>query len=140
MKAGGGDRQDGIEESHLEGLLSEEDHSPLRPKSFWLLHKRENRMRALVLRRPDGAKVLAVFSSKEGAHAFMKEFPGHEASDENWEVRETETDEPASLLDGPRSGVEGVALDPSPKMESEATVKFVRVSQRIRIDGLYGWY
>ncbi|MGB3682409.1 MAG: hypothetical protein WA990_07960 [Rubrobacteraceae bacterium] len=127
LQPGRAGRQDRIEGSHLEGLLSEGEDTPRRPKSFWLLHKRENRIRALVLRRPDGAKVLAVFSSKEGAHAFIKEFLGHEASDENWEARETETDEPASLLDGPRSGVEEVALDPSPKIESEATVGFVGV-------------
>ena len=95
---------------------------PPGPVSYWLIaDKRNNRLEALTIRAYDEQETLPVFSSEEEAEIFVR-FGGVPGG---WRARESSAGELVSVLSGPCAGVEKVALDPSPEMVFEGTVRLV---------------
>ena len=95
---------------------------PPEPVSYWLIaEKRNNRLEALTIRTDDEQKTLPVFSSEEEAEIFLR-FGGVTGG---WRARGSSAGELLTVLSGPCTGVEKVALDPSPEMVVEGTVGLV---------------
>ena len=97
------------------------EHTPPQPPdpvSYWLIaEKRNNSIEALTIRANDEQETLPVFSSEEEAEIFLR-FGGVTGG---WRARESGAGELVSVLSGPCTGVEKVALDPSPEMVVEGT-------------------
>jgi len=92
---------------------------------YWLIARNEyGRMEALTIDL-DGQETMPIFSFREEAQMFI----WFEAWDGLW-VRETSAGELVSLLFGPYSCVEKVALDPLPKICDEGTTRLVSVSRK----------
>src|SRR5215203_3578642 len=72
-------------------------------------------------------KVLPVFSFEEEAQMFLH-LGGYEQS--GWRARESCAGELVSVLMGPCTDVEGVALDPLPQMLEDGTIGLVEVGRR----------
>jgi hypothetical protein len=90
-------------------------------------------MEVLVLGLAGGEKmVLPVFSFKEEAELFVT----LGAPEGGWLARETGAGELVSLLLGPLSGVERVALDPLPGKFAETAVGLVSTDQATFIERL----
>jgi hypothetical protein len=97
-------------------------HQPPDPVSYWLIaEKRNNRIEALTIRAYDEQETLPVFSSEEEAELFL----GFGGVTGEWRARESSVGELVSVLSGPCAGVKKVALDPSPEMVVEGTVRLV---------------
>ena len=95
--------------------------------AWWLIARSEGDGRsweALTVDR-DGMEALAVFSFREEAEMLLKlqGFAG------GWQIRESRAEELASVLRGPCSGMEGVALDPLPEMATDGTLGLVWVDR-----------
>ncbi len=105
-----------------------------RPSSWWLIVNHESGwMEVLVLRLAGGEKmVLPVFSFKEEAELFLR----LGAPEGGWLARETGAGELVSLLFGPLSGVERVALDPLPGRLAETVIGLVSTDRATFIEGL----
>ena len=101
------------------------EHTPRQPPgpvSYWLLaEKRNNRIEVLTLRTGGEQETLPVFSSEQEAEIFLR-FGGVTGG---WRARESSGGELVSVLCGPCTRVEKVALDPSPEMVVEGTVGLV---------------
>ncbi|HEX2099000.1 MAG TPA: hypothetical protein VHF46_08120, partial [Rubrobacteraceae bacterium] len=101
------------------------EHTPRQPPdpvSYWLIaDKRNNRLEALTIRAYDEQETLPVFSSEEEAKITLR-FGGATGG---WRARESSAGELVSLLSGPCTSVKKVALDPSPEMVLEGTVRLV---------------
>ena len=101
------------------------EHTPRQPPdpvSYWLIaEKRNNRIEVLTIRTDDEQETSSVFSSEEEAEIFLR-FGGMTGG---WRARESSAGELVSVLSGPCAGVEKVALDPSPEMVVEGTVRLV---------------
>jgi hypothetical protein len=74
-------------------------------------------MDVLTIQLRDGTEALAVFTVEEEARDFLASRFG--ASGEGWEARHTWPGELASVLCGPCSGAQRVALDPPPEAVEE---------------------
>jgi hypothetical protein len=95
---------------------------PPGPASYWLIaEKRNNRIEVLTIRTDDEQETLPVFSSEEEAKIILwfGDMTG------GWRARESSARELVSVLSGPCAGVEKVALNPSPEMVVEGTVRLV---------------
>jgi hypothetical protein len=89
---------------------------------YWLIVKNDNgRMEALTLDL-DGQETMPIFSFSEEAEMYIR----FEAWD-GWWVRETSAEELVSLLFGPYSHVEMMALDPLPEICDEGMIHLVCV-------------
>src|SRR5919199_2058765 len=101
------------------------EHTPWQPPdpvSYWLIaEKRNNRLEALTIRAYDEQETLPVFSSEEEAELFL----GFGGITGGWRARESSAGELVSVLSGPCADVKKVALDPSPEMVVEGTVRLV---------------
>ena len=75
----------------------------------------------LTIRTDDEQETLPVFSSEEEAEIFLR-FGGVTGG---WRARGSSAGELVSVLSGPYAGVKKVALDPSPEMVVEGTVRLV---------------
>jgi hypothetical protein len=104
-----------------------ESGSARRATSWWLIVSHEsNVMEVMALRLADGAEVLPVFSFEEEAKLFLR----LGVPDGRWLVRETAAGELASLLLGPLSGVDRVALDPLPGKLGGLLVALLSIRRR----------
>jgi hypothetical protein len=104
---------------------------PPDPVSYWLIaEKRNNRLEVLTIRTDDEQETLPVFSSEEEAEIFFR-FGGVTGG---WRARESSAGELVSVLTGPCMGVKKVALDPSPEMVVEGTVRFVSLLRESFMD------
>jgi hypothetical protein len=94
-----------------------------RPR-WWLLAKTENgRVEFLTTARDeDGGETLPVFGYEEEAEMFLH-LSGY--GDDGWSARESSSGEIVSVLCGPCSGAESVALDPLPGMVANGTLCLV---------------
>ncbi len=104
--------------------------------SWWLIVNHESgRMEVLVLSLAGGEKiVLPVFSFKEEAELFFR--LGASFAPGGWLARESGAGELVSLLLGPLSGVERVALDPLPGRLTETVVGLVSTDRATFIERL----
>lgn len=93
-----------------------------RPR-WWLIAKTENgRIQFLTTARDKASReTLPVFGYEEEAEMFLH-LGGY---DDSWSVRESSSGEVVSVLCGPCSGAEGVALDPLPGMVADGTLHLV---------------
>jgi hypothetical protein len=97
-----------------------------RPR-WWLIAKNgSGRVKFLTMDR-DGGEILPVFGHEEEAEMFLH-LGGY--GDDGWCARESSTGEIVSVLYGPCSGAEGVALDPLPGMMAGETLALVRLGRK----------
>ena len=102
-------------------------HSGPTPPTRWMVARAaEGRLEPLCV-RAGLSKVLPVFSFEEEARMFLH-LGGYEES--GWRARESCAGELVSVLLGPCLDVEGVALDPLPKMLEDGTIELVEVGRR----------
>lgn len=94
-----------------------------RPR-WWLIARNANgRVEFLTTNRDGGGgQTLAVFGHEEEAEMFLR-LGGY--GDDDWRARESSTGEIVSVLCGPCSDAEGVALDPPPGMVADGTLSLV---------------
>jgi hypothetical protein len=105
---------------------------------WWLIAKTEyGRVEFLttMARDEDGGETLPVFGYEEEAEMFLH-LGGY--SDDGWSARESSTGEIVSVLYGPCSGVESVALDPLPEMMDDETLALVRLGRKRILGWLLG--
>jgi hypothetical protein len=97
-------------------------------RPLWIIVSyQNNRMRDALTLDPDSdGGLLAVFSFKEEAEAFLNLLEDDQRSD--WRSRQTTAGELVSILLGPCAGVRGVALDPLP-LFSRAMLRLVSVNR-----------
>ena len=101
-------------------------HSGPPPARWMVARAGEGRLEPLCV-RAGPSKVLPVFSFEEEARMFLL-LGGYEKS--GWRARESCAGELVSVLLGPCLDVEGVALDPLPKMLEDGTIELVEVGRR----------
>jgi hypothetical protein len=75
----------------------------------------------------DGGEILPVFGHEEEAEMFLH-LGGY--GDDGWRARESSAGEIVSVLYGPCSGAEGVALDPLPEMMADETLALIRLGRK----------
>ena len=92
----------------------------------WRLLARTERGRVefltITARDEDGGETLPVFGYEEEAEMFLH-LSGY--GDDGWSARESSSGEIVSVLCGPCSGVDGVALDPLPRIVTAETLCLV---------------
>jgi hypothetical protein len=97
-----------------------------RPR-WWLIAKNgSGRVKFLTTNR-DGGEILPVFGHEEEAEMFLH-LGGY--GDDGWRARESSAGEIVSVLYGPCSGAEGVALDPLPEMMADKSLALVRLGRK----------
>jgi hypothetical protein len=92
-----------------------------RPR-WWLIAKTEGggvEFLTTTTRDEDGEETLPIFGYEEEAKMFLH-MGGY--GDDGWSARESSSSEIISVLCGPCSGAEGVALDPLPVMVADGTL------------------
>jgi hypothetical protein len=106
-----------------------------RPR-WWLIAKHEyGRVEFLTMARDeDGGEILPVFGYEEEAEMFLH-LSGY---GDSWSARESSSGEIVSVLCGPCSGVEGVALDPLPGIVDDGTLGLVRLRRESFLRRLLG--
>jgi hypothetical protein len=108
-----------------------------RPR-WWLIAKNgSGRVKFLTTNR-DGGEILPVFGHEEEAEMFLH-LGGY--GDDGWRARESSAGEMVSVLYGPCSGAEGVALDPLPEMTTPmfgTVISLVTLDRQSFIDGHIG--
>ena len=106
-------------------------------KRWWLIAKNGNsRVELLTMcRDEDGGETLPVFGHEEEAEIFLH-LGGY--GDDGWSARESSIGEIVSVLCGPCSCVEGVALDPLPVMVDDRTLGLVWLGRERFLDQLLG--
>jgi hypothetical protein len=104
---------------------------------WWLIAKTENgRVEFLTTARDeDGGETLPVFGYEEEAEMFLH-LSGY--GDEGWSARESSSGEIVSVLCGPCSGAESVALDPLPGMVTDETLCLVWMGRERFLKELLG--
>src|SRR5215212_11955389 len=105
-----------------------------RPR-WWLLAKTERgRVEFLTTARDeDGGETLPVFGYEEEAEMFLH-LSGY--GDDSWSARESSSGEIVSVLCGPCSGVDGVALDPLPQIVTDETLCLVWMGRECFLEWL----
>jgi hypothetical protein len=106
---------------------------------WWLIAKTENgRVEFLTTaaRDEDGGETLPVFGYEEEAEMFLH-LSGY--GDDGWSARESSSGEIVSVLCGPCSGAEGVALDPLPGMVSDGMLCLVWLGRERFLGWLLGY-
>ena len=108
-----------------------------RHKRWWLIAKNGNsRVQFLTVdREGDCGETLVIFGHEEEAEMFLY-LGGY--GDDGWRARESSSGEIVSVLYGPCSGAEGVALDPLAEMVSCATLSLVRLRRERFLGVLLG--
>jgi xanthine/CO dehydrogenase XdhC/CoxF family maturation factor len=108
-----------------------------RNKRWWLIAKNENgRVEFLTTcHDEDSEESLVVFGHEEEAEMFVY-LGGY--GDGGWHARESSSGEMVSVLYGPCSGAEGVALDPLAGMVACRTLSLVRLRRARFLDQLLG--
>jgi len=103
---------------------------------WWLITKNENgRIEFLTMFREEyGGEALPIFAYEEEAEMFLH-LSGYADS---WSVRESSSGEIVSVLLGPCSGTESVALDPPPKMVADGTLSLVSLRRERFLARLLG--
>jgi len=106
-----------------------------RPR-WWLITKTENgRIEFLTtFRDEDGGEALPIFGYEEEAEMFLH-LSGYA---DGWSVRESSTGEIISVLCGPCSGAESVALDPPPEMVADGTLSLVSLKRKRFLEWVFG--
>jgi hypothetical protein len=106
-----------------------------RPR-WWLITKTENgRIEFLTtFRDEDGGEALPIFGYEEEAEMFLH-LSGYA---DGWNVRESSTGEIVSVLSGPCSGAESVALDPPPEMVADGTLSLVSLKRKHFLEWVLG--
>ena len=114
-----------IEEiSTTAGLARAATEGTRRRSRWWLIAKTENgRVEFLTMARDEvSGEILPVFGYEEEAEMFLH-LGGY---GDSWSARESSSGEVVSVLCGPCSGAEGVALDPPlPGMVADGTLRLV---------------
>lgn len=94
-------------------------------RPYWLIsNHRGGYVEALTVEF-GGVKVLPIFSFEEEAGLFLS----LGVSQEGWKVRRSGAGEILSLLHGPCSDVDGVALDPMPEINGDSLLKLVTIEK-----------
>jgi hypothetical protein len=108
-----------------------------RNKRWWLIVKNANsRVEFLTTESDaDGGESLVVFGHEEEAEMFLY-FGGY--GNDDWHARESSSGEIVSVLYGPCSGTESVALDPLAEMVACGTLGVVRLRRERFLDQLLG--
>ena len=120
------------------GLARAATEGPRRRPRWWLIAKTENgRVEFLttMAQNEDGGETLPVFGYEEEAEMFLH-LGGY--GDDGWSARESSSGEIVSVLLGPCSDAEGVALDPLPGMVGDGTVCLVWLGRERFLDQLLG--
>jgi hypothetical protein len=107
-------------------------------KRWWLIAKNGNsRVELLTTDHGEGdcGETLVIFGHEEEAEIFLY-LGGY--GDDGWRVRESSSGEIVSVLYGPCSGAEGVALDPLPVMMDDRTLRLVWLGRERFLDHLLG--
>jgi hypothetical protein len=120
------------------GLARAATEGTRRRPRWWLIAKTENgRVEFLTTtaRDEDGGETLPVFGHEEEAEMFLH-LGGY--GEDGWRARESSSGEIVSVLCGPCSGVEGVALDPLPGMVADGTLGLVRLRRESFLGRLLG--
>ena len=106
-----------------------------RPR-WWLIDKTQNgRIEFLTTFRDEyGGEALPIFAYEEEAEMFLH-LSGYADS---WSVRESSSGEIVSVLLGPCSGAESVALDPPPEMVADGTLSLVSLGRARFLELLLG--
>jgi hypothetical protein len=105
---------------------------------WWLIAKTEaGGVEFLTTARDeDGEETLPIFGYEEEAKMFLH-LGGY--GDDGWSARESSSGEIISVLCGPCSGAEGVALDPLPGMVSDGMLCFVWLGRERFLRWLLGY-
>jgi hypothetical protein len=119
------------------GLARAETEGTRRRPRWWLIAKTEyGRVEFLTMAHDeDGEEILPVFGYEEEAEMFLH-LGGY--GDDGWSARESSIGEIVSVLCGPCSCVEGVALDPLPVMVDDRTLRLVWLGREHFLDHLLG--
>ena len=106
-----------------------------RPR-WWRIAKTENgRLEFLTTFRDEyGGEALPIFAYEDEAEMFLH-LSGYADS---WSVRESSSGEIVSVLLGPCSGAESVALDPPPEMVADGTLRLVSLKRERFLARLLG--
>jgi hypothetical protein len=111
-----------MEKNQPRRMSERASRQPPGPVSYWLIaEKRNNWLEVLTIRTDHDQETLPVFSSEEEAEIILR-FRGVTGG---WRAKESSAGELVSVRSGPCAGVEKVALDPSPEMIVEGTVRLV---------------
>ena len=118
------------------GLARAATEGTRRRPRWWLIAKTENgRVKFLTTaREEDSGETLPVFGHEEEAEMFLH-LGGY---DDSWSARESSSGEIVSVLCGPCSGAESVALDPLPGMVDDGTPGLVRLRRESFLGRLLG--
>ena len=119
------------------GLARAATEGTRRRPRWWLIAKTENgRVEFLTTACvEDSGETLPVFGYEEEAEMFLH-LGGY--GDDGWSARESSSGEIVSVLLGPCSDAEGVALDPLPGMVGDGTVCLVWLGRERFLDQLLG--
>lgn len=119
------------------GLARAATEGTKRRPRWWLIAKTENgRVEFLTTAcDEDSGETLPVFGHEEEAQMFLH-LGGY---DDSWSARESSSGEIVSVLCGPCSGVESVALDPLPGMVADGTLGLVRLRRESFLGRLLGY-
>lgn len=110
-----------------------ESRAPGRP--LWLIADQENGpINVFTVRRGDEGKVLPIFSFQEEAQMFLR----LGKTETGWRARETTPADLISLLYGPCTAVNRVALDPVPAIDGETIYDLAGWSRRDFLRGFVG--
>ena len=119
------------------GLARAATEGPRRRPRWWLIAKTENgRVEFLTTACvEDSGETLPVFGYEEEAQMFLH-LGGY--GDDSWSARESSSGEIVSVLCGPCSGVEDVAIDPLPRMVADGTLGLIRLGRERFLGQLLG--
>jgi hypothetical protein len=119
------------------GRIQNKSSRGLRRRPLWIIvSNHNNQVDAFTLDPDSDGGLLAVFSFKEEAEAFLSLLEDDQKRD--WRSRQTTAGELVSILLGPCAGVRGVALDPLPLLLSRAMLRFVSVNKERFVQELLG--